>query len=892
MAVKRTSARAGAAAFVLGVALSAAPGAGIAVAAPSEDDAASVSAPGPTGSATSTTGSGRSSAEQTAAPGGQLDTPGGQSATPGERGPRRGGRTSATGPDPAAGPGSARPAFAAKNRRATPVDSDHLTQSPVSSQITRARASTAAVATVALPGSLPSVFVASAPSETSAATATALPIGAPARAARATRTLRGAAVRPPAAADPAVAMGTMISGFLGSASNWFSGLPANPVSEMMEGALLLARRTLMNLFPAMYPGQTTGQGTTTTGAAHYTDEELRDYLLGLAQEQYGSLFGQTVPVYGNGGPWPYYLKMDGVLAATGVVSDTNVQVNGVDEADFVETDGQYLYVAHNGQLSIVGADLSVAYQAPLSGDVVGQFLSGDRLTVITQSGYGWYAPMARMAWGPWWATDPQTTVTVYDVSDRTAPTVVTRTTFDGGFQDARSVDGVVYVVLQRGLSLPAPAYTDTPVESDSLDPVDSQVDLAMKPGRWGWEPTVTAYRTYETYDQYVARVGDQIVDLSLPHAYSVDAEGNTVDLGLIAGATDIVRPHTGDAQSVLTLISVDSASSGSAFADSVGAMVPAGGNTIYMTQGAMYVGTREYQYTETGSSDNTRIDRFVIAGTQVAWQATGVVSGTLINQFAMDEQNGYLNVATHTNAYELINGTWTTRNDSGVYVLDTAGDTLDLAGSLTGLAPGEHLYAARFVGDTAYLVTFLQTDPLFAIDLSDPESPTLLGELVIPGFSNYLQPVGEGLLLGIGQEREAGSWNTNVHATLFDVSDPTKLTEITRQFLTDDTTWSSSEAQFDHHALLYSAEDGLLVVPVYRSGYDPQTGDYRSEQLLKVMRVTAGGIEVIGEIRTDQAVFRTVRICEVLYAVSDTSVTAYNISDLSLIGSSAAPAVV
>jgi hypothetical protein len=92
--------------------------------------------------------------------------------------------------------------------------------------------------------------------------------------------------------------------------------------------------------------------------------------------------------------------------------------------------------------------------------------------------------------------------------------------------------------------------------------------------------------------------------------------------------------------------------------------------------------------------------------------------------------------------------------------------------------------------------------------------------------------------------------------------------------------------------LLYSAEDGLLVVPVYASGYDPQTGTYRSEQLLKVMRVTASGIEVLGEIRTDQSVFRTVRIGDVLYAISDSSVTAYTISDLTPIGSSAASALV
>jgi len=868
MSVKRSGARAGAAAFAVGLALSSAPGAGIAAAAPSEDDTSSVSAPKSGGPANPTRASGSGDAEQSPAPG--------------RRATRRG-LSPAT--DPAA---SAEPISV---RRARPADSDPIPKpATVGSQLQQV--SPAAASSPVGPANLPSVFTPSLPALTpAAAIASALPARTPARAARATRTAQAATVRP--AADPALAMGTMLAGFLTSSTNWVSGLPANPVSDLLEGALLLVRRTLINLFPTLNPGQTTGQGATTATGAYYTDAELRDYLLGLAMQQYGSLFGQTVPVYGNGGPWPdyYYLKMDGVLPSTGITSGTNTQVNGVDEADFVETDGQYLYVAHNGQLQIVGADLTVAYQTSLSGNVVGQFLAGDRLTVITQSGYSWYGPMVRMAWGPWWAIDPQTTVTVYDVTDRTAPTVVTQTMFDGRYQEARSVDGVVYLVLQRGLDLPAPNYTDTPVTPDTSEPVDGKADLIMKPGRW--EPTITAYRTYETWDQYVARVGDEIVGLSLPHAYSVDAEGNSVDLGVVAGATDIVRPHTGGAQSVLTLVSVDSTgSTGAAFADSVGAMVASGNNTVYMTQGALYVGTQEYQYTDTGSSDNTRIDRFVIAGTQVAWQASGVVSGTLLNQFAMEEHDGYLNVATHTNASELINGTWSTRNDNGVYVLDTAGDTLDVVGSLTGLAPGEHLYAARFVGDTAYLVTFLQTDPLFAIDLSDPTAPTLLGELIIPGFSNYLQSVGEGLLLGIGQEREAGSWNTNVHATLFDVSDPTKLTEITRQFLTENTQWSSSDAQFDHHALLYSAEDGLLVVPVYASGYDPQTGVYRSEQLLKVMRVTASGIEVLGEIRTDQSVFRTVRIGDVLYAISDTSVTAYNISDLSLIGSSAAPAVV
>ena len=868
MSDNKRAARAGAAAFALGVALAGTPAAGVAVAAPSEDDASSVSTPNVAAEA-STGHAGRAS-----------------------RGASRRGDSSSSGPAAVVSTGAPRvsPSAVAATRRIRP----EMRQSDKNSGSAQSAAATSPVIVVPTvgtgSGTIPSAFAPAVTTATPpAAAATAVSAGLRSRAARAAR---GASVRPPVATVPAKTMGALVAGYLNSASNWSSGLPANPFTELLQGALLLVRRTMFELFPTLNPGQTSGEATGTTVSPYYTDQELRDYLLGLAKSQYGNLFGQTVPVYGNGGPWVYdYLKVDSAVSAPRVTSDTNTQVNGVDEADFVETDGRYLYVAHNGQLSIVGTDLTVASQASLSGNVVGEFLAGDRLTVITQTGSDWYGPMVRMACMPWqW--NPQTTVTVYDVTDRTAPTVVTQTLFDGGFQDARAVDGVVYVVLQRGLNLPAPQYTDTPVVPDTVEPVDGQV--LSKMAYWGWDSTVTANRTYETWDEYVARVGDQIVDLSLPHAYSVDAEGNTVDLGLVAGAEDIVRPHTGDAQSVLTLVSVDSANtaSGSAFADSVGAVVSGGGNTIYMNHDAMYVGTTEYQYSDSGSSNDTRIDRFTIDGTNVAWQASGVVSGTLINQFAMDEQGGYLHVATHTTESHYADDIWSTRNDNGVYVLDTVGDTLDVTGSLTGLAPGEQLYAARFVGDKAYLVTFVQTDPLFAIDLSDPAAPTLLGELVIPGFSNYLQPVGDGLLVGIGQEREAGSWNTHVHATLFDVTDGSNPTQIIRQYLTDDTQWSWSDAQFDHHALLYSAEDGLLVVPVYGSGYDADTGTYRSEQLLKVMRVTSTGLEAIGDIHTDQSVFRTVRIGDVLYAISDSAVTAYSVTDLTQIGSTNAPSVV
>ena len=678
---------------------------------------------------------------------------------------------------------------------------------------------------------------------------------------------------PPAPAKAAAIIGQAVTSFFDTAANWLTSLPNGPLSNFLEGALLMVRRTFFDIFPELNVALTTGQNA--PDPAYFTNDQLRSYLLDLAKQQYGSLYGTTVPVYGYGpypGPYPQYLKMDST--ATPPSSSTNTQVSGVDEADYVENDGKFVYVAHNGELTIVRAgDTSVASQTSLSGDVLGEYLSGDRLTVVSQTGTGWYGPQVKMAYGPWQPWKPQTTVTVYDVTDRTAPAVVKQTAFDGSYQSSRAVDGTVYLVLQRSLQLPAPNYTDTPIEY--ISPPDAAPNDVAPEAKIRYDPSAPiANRTYETWDEYVARVGDDIVSLSLPHAYTVGADGATVDLGVIADAGDIVRPQTPDQQSLVTVVSVGAKRSGSSV-DSVGTMVAGWAGTVYMNKGALYVATNDY-----GSTTGTRIDRFTVADSKVAWQATGVVPGTVINQFAMDESGGYLRVTTHTDS-----------NDNGIYVLDTAGKTLDQVGQLTGLAPGEQLYAVRYVGNTAYLVTFVRTDPLFAIDLTDPKSPALQGELVVPGFSNYLQPVGDGLLLGIGQERETGNWNTHLEATLFNVAGGAP-TQIDREYLDSGYQWSWSDAQFDHHALLYSAQDGLLVVPVSASGNDPQTG-YRYSQYLKVLRVTPAGLEVVGEIHPTDSVRRTVRIGDVLYAVGDTSVTAYRLSDLSEIGTTApAPSVV
>lgn len=281
------------------------------------------------------------------------------------------------------------------------------------------------------------------PAETATAATQSAVTRAPA--ARSARPAEQAGVPVP---DQMIALKTEFARLIDIAANRLDGLPASPVTEFLQGALLLVRRGL----------------SLPDTATYFTQQELREYLLALAKQRYEGLFGQTVPVYDYGYPWLFdvmYLKANGVPVP---VSDTNTQVDGVDEADFVETDGHYLYVARNGELKIIGTDTTVVSTVSLSGSVVGQYLSGNRLTVITQSGYGGccvlYAKPAG-PFSPWGQWNPQTTVTVYDITDPTAPTAVTRRVFDGAYRDSRAVDGVVHLVLDATIKLPEPLYTDT-----------------------------------------------------------------------------------------------------------------------------------------------------------------------------------------------------------------------------------------------------------------------------------------------------------------------------------------------------------------------------------------------------------------------------------------------
>ncbi|MFX1577827.1 MAG: beta-propeller domain-containing protein [Promethearchaeota archaeon] len=245
--------------------------------------------------------------------------------------------------------------------------------------------------------------------------------------------------------------------------------------------------------------------------------------------------------------------------------------------------------------------------------------------------------------------------------------------------------------------------------------------------------------------------------------------------------------------------------------------------TIYASLSNLYLAISHFDFRgETFSDHFTAIHRFALSDGEVAYETSGEVPGLLINQFALDENAGYLRVATtrqtanYTTTPSLF-VTWT--QVSNVYVLN---QQLNTVGRLEGLALGESIYSVRFVESVCYLVTFWKTDPLFVIDLSDPTAPHLQGELIIPGYSDYLHPLGDNQLVGIGKDVQASKeedwwWYQGLKLSLFNATDPYTPTESAKLIL--GVRGTDSPALHDHHAVLYHPEQQLLIIPVLLAEY-------------------------------------------------------------------------
>jgi len=672
--------------------------------------------------------------------------------------------------------------------------------------------------------------------------------------------------------------------------------------EPLENRLLLSGGTTDDGLPS--DGSDPG---TAVLARFASAEELEDYLVKDALERYQWQFGQPAyPWYWRGGPC-----IDGTVNTFGGVpeanpthSDTNTQVAGVDEGDIVETDGEYLYVLSGQEVVIIDAwpadEMAVASRVTIEGRPFAEYLNGDTLTVLSRDyryDHGWppIEPMplaggtfaADVMYAPYyWPSQAITTVSVFDVSDREAPTLVRETDLEGSYVDSRAIDSNVYLVLRDDFCLPGPILL--PVADDPWriqDPTDPNVfpDGSFAPTIW--PPPPEYHYVYETQQQYLTRIEGQVLELALPEFSSYDADGELTESGLLSEATDIYRPISPDYWSLMSVVVYDTAADPPGPVSSTS--VPADYTSeVYMSTENLYL--LQNKWTTDGAM--TRILKFALddpaAGLDLS--AIGTVYGRVLNQFAVDEYDGCLRIA-------VTGGRWRETLNS-VYVLKQEGQSLEVVGSATDLARGEQIFAARFLGDRGYVVTFEQVDPLFVLDLSDPTAPAVTGELKITGFSNYLHDVGDDFLLGLGRDADpvTGLYQ-DPQVSLFYVGIPTNPT------LADRYTMHTGRAGGmnlfdDHHAISYFPEHQILAVPIPSYGYSTDWCRYRYQYELWVFHIdkaanidpTAddgsilprGDIELMGRVEHKTSIRRSVRIGEVLYSISDSVVSAHSFDDL------------
>jgi hypothetical protein len=491
-------------------------------------------------------------------------------------------------------------------------------------------------------------------------------------------------------------------------------------------------------------------------------------------------------------------------------SGTNVQVEGVDEPDVVKTDGNRIVTVVDGKLHLVSAETSQVLDSvdlPQGMYDAQLLLSGDR--VLAFSNEAIYSIMEDVGadtdarsrgFAP--PSSTATTVVQVDIVDDKLQ-VSDSLVLDGMYVSARMVDDVARLVLHA----------------------DPQLGL----------PLVTPAGDSEEAQAKATELNKQVVDEAaaedfLPKWHSLKEDGSVAEEGELVSCDQAHAPNKFAGFGMVTVVSIDlSDGIRSGIASANGAGVMAGGQTVYASAEHLYVAAPEWVDWSMLSEDEradlqpdygTDIHRFDITDpAKATYEMSGHVNGSLLNQFAMDELDGNLRVATTT-------GTpWAEgeqQSDNHVVVLAPNDGALTQIGGVSGLGRGETIQSVRFIGNVGYVVTFRQTDPLYTVDLSDPANPQVVGELHLLGYSAYLHPIGDGLLIGVGQDATEGGSRTGTQVALFDVHDPANPQRIAQTTIAD----ASSTAEWDHHAFLWWSDSNLLALPVSIYPYETRQAPF------------------------------------------------------------------
>jgi inhibitor of cysteine peptidase len=508
---------------------------------------------------------------------------------------------------------------------------------------------------------------------------------------------------------------------------------------------------------------------------------------------------------------------------TNAYSTTNVQVAGVDEADTVKNDGKYIYTittqydyvnghidAFNNWLPTVYNVIYVVNADPQDAKVIAKIALDNNTypagIFLSEDGsrlvvLGSQYQIIAYDVVFQYQSDVNTFINVYDISDKAHPVLARNFTISGSYFNSRMIGNYVYAVVSQPAVVLDNAVT--------LPRVQEATKVAAKvsevaPSSVYYADMNSSYFTFTTF------IGLNIMD---------DAQEPTNMTVLMGGASTMYASI----------------------------------NNIYVTYP---IWSEQGQYTS--------VYRVRVNGSALEFEAKGSVAGYVLNQYSMDEYDGYFRVAT----------TWQGNN---VNVLDM---NLSVVGKLENFAQHESIYAVRFMGNKGYIVTFRQTDPFFVIDLANPAEPKVAGELKIPGYSSYLHPYDENHIIGLGKE------NNTVKLSLFDVTNVNAPTE-TAKYIFNAGDWEDSQALQDPKAFLFDRQKELLVIPMYMMQYGG--ADWQGACVFKL--TLTGGFELRGNITHQrpynpyesyhlEAVPRALYIGNTLYTISNVMVKLNSLTDL------------
>jgi uncharacterized secreted protein with C-terminal beta-propeller domain len=639
--------------------------------------------------------------------------------------------------------------------------------------------------------------------------------------------------------------------------------------------------------------------------------ELEQYIEDTAVLDMRTQMEQSKRGYGYYWGWGFRAMEDMAGAPTAMAppsgpsayTTTNTQVAGVDEADFVKNDGTRIFVISGDSLYINRSwpadQLQTTAKVQLEGWPTQMFLDGNNVVVFSQV-YTPY-PNARQIdaslVSPMWCGyyyGNTVKLTVIDVSDLSAPQVRAEFWQPGHYSNSRRIGSSVRLLMSDSFNYPqevkwwpeyrAELYQDKELLSRAIDALIAENERIIRA---------------QTIDQW------------LPHSFYRGPDGQMVDVGY--SCNEFHRTNTPAKLGLVSVATLDmsaqtvAANNGRPTLNRLSLIAQSG--EVFASTDALYVASRHWWWwPEPGQDDYTYLHKLDITDpTQARYVASGGVPGHIVDQFSMDEHNGFFRVATtiakrvpDTQNPQNIWGRMETTNR--VSVLGERSGRLEVVGRSEDLATGERIFSSRFIGDKGYVVTFRQVDPLYTFDLSDPTNPRRVGELKIPGFSTYIHPVDANTLLTIGVYQPENPTQQNwrerrLQLSLFDVSDFANPVQTYTQQV--GTAWGWSEAMHEHKAFNFFPARKLLAIPFwdYSGSGSGSYWDYYTSELRVFGVDPATGFSARGAVNMKDiymtstysnwswywrpAVRRSVMADDYVYAISDAGIRVSHVSSLS-----------